>query len=210
MLNTITSIVLLLISGGVIFTYITPKYDEITSLRSKNVELDSALIKAKQVDAMSKELSEKMRELSKDGIDRLERLLPEKFDDLRFAYDLKGVIERNGLKVQGITIDEKPVISNGTQVQANTPPGPSTAPSGNTDARGSSGKYITHKFSFSVSTPYNTFIVFLKDLERSLQFIDITSVALSSGSGSPTSQAGGGASQDNYTYTVEFNTYSLK
>lgn len=208
MFNTITSIALLLISGGVVFTYITPKYHEIIDLRAQSGELDSALLKAKDVENISKELSEKMRSFRKEDIDRLERLLPEKFDDLRFAYDIQGVAQRNGLKVQGITIDDKPVEGGAPSSTQSAPSGPGTGVSER--PRGSNG-YVAHKLSFSVSAPYGTFTTFLKDLERSLQFIDITSISLLQGGGGPTPQTGGRqASQDNYSYTVEFNTYSLK
>lgn len=197
MFNTISSIALLLISGGVAFMYITPKYADIMSLRNNNSELSAALVKAKDIDNISKDLSEKMRSFSKEDLDRLERLLPLKFDELRFVNNLQGIGERNGLKIQGITIADAQVNASGGQPQGTAGDIP-TANKG----------YVTHKFSFNVLAPYGTFIVFLKDLERSLEFADINSVSLAT-SGA-LGQSGKQASSDAYNYQVEFTTYSLK
>ncbi len=199
--NTISSIALLLISIGVAYVYITPKYGDIMNLQSNNSELSAALVKAKDIDNISKDLSEKMRSFPKEDLDRLERLLPLKFDELRFVNDLQGVGERNGLKIQGITITDTPTNASGGQ-QPQQPQGMPNS-SGIT-----TGGYITHKFSFTVSAQYRTFIIFLKDLERSLEFADINSVSLAT-SGA-LGQGGKQASSDTYTYQVEFTTYSLK
>lgn len=202
MFNTIASIALLLISGGVAFMYITPKYTDIMNLRSNDSELSAALVKAKDIDTISKDLSEKMRSFQKENLDRLERLLPLKFDDLRFVNDLQGVGERNGLKIQGITITDAPTNTSGSQPQPQGAPG---------SAKTASKGYVAHKFSFTVSASYKTFIIFLKDLERSLQFADMNSISLAtSGAMSPQGQGGKQAAQDTYTYQVEFTTYSLK
>lgn len=198
MFNTISSIALLLISGGVAFMYITPKYTDIMNLQSNNSELSAALVKAKDISNSSKDLSEKMRALSKDDLERLDRLLPEKFDDLRFVNDLQGVGERNGLKIQGITITDAPSNASGGQSQPSAPDSAKSANKG----------YVAHTFSFTVSASYKTFIVFLKDLERSLEFVDMNSVFLATSGAS--GQGGKQASQDTYTYQVEFTTYSLK
>lgn len=181
--------------------YITPKYTDIMNLRSNDSELSAALAKAKDIDNISKNLSEKMRSFQKENLDRLERLLPLKFDDLRFVNDLQGVGERNGLKIQGITITDAPTNTSGNQPQAGVPGEPKTANKG----------YAAHKFSFTVSASYKTFVIFLKDLERSLQFTDMNSISLSTSGGmSPQGQGGKQASSDTYNYQVEFTTYSLK
>ena len=197
MFNTISSIALLLISGGVAFMYITPKYGAIMSLRSNNSELSAALVKAKDIDNISKDLSEKMRELPPDGLERLERLLPVNFDELRFVNNLQGIGERNGLKIQGIMIADVQMNTSGGQPQGATG-----------DVTATNKGYVTHKFSFTVSAPYGTFIVFLKDLERSLEFADINSVSLATSG--VLGQGGKQASSDTYNYQVEFTTYSLK
>ena len=210
MFNTISSIALLLISGGVAFMYITPKYGTIMGLRSNNSELSAALVKAKDIGNISKDLSEKMRSLSKVDLSRLELLLPEKFDELRFVNDLQGVGERNALNIKEITITETQIGVPGTPIQ---PTRDINEPS--VGAKTMNKGYVTHKFSFTVSASYKTFIIFLKDLERSLQFADINSVSLTTSAtpapGGPASMQGGKqASQDTYTYQVEFITYSLK
>ncbi len=201
MFNTISSIALLLISIGVAFMYITPKYGDIMNLQSNNSELSAALVKAKDIDNISKNLSEKMRSLPKEDLDRLERLLPLKFDELRFVNDLQGAGERNGLKIQGIMITDTPTNASGGQQPQQSP---GTTGGATTPNRG----YITHKFSFTVSAQYKTFIVFLKDLERSLEFTDINSVSLATTG--VLGQGGKQASSDTYNYQVEFTTYSLK
>lgn len=192
MYNTIASIALLLISAGVSFVYIVPQYGTIMDLRSKDAALSQALDQAKDIDSISRDLSEKMRSISKDNIDRLARLLPPQFDELRFVNDLQGVGERSGLAVKDLLITDD-------QMTENQP----AAPVIQSDGKG----YITHKFSFSVSAPYNTFVSFLQDLERSLEFIDITSIRLSA---SPGSAAGKQPVSSSYDYQIEFVTYSLK
>src|SRR3989344_4258239 len=153
MFNTISSIALLLISGGVAFMYITPKYDAIMSLRSNNSELSAAHVKAKDIDNISKDLSEKMRELPPDGLERLERLLPVNFDELRFVNNLQGIGERNGLKIQGIMTED---------VQTNASVGQPQGTAG--DKTAANRGYVTNKISFDVSAPHGPIILFLYDL----------------------------------------------
>lgn len=202
MFNIIIPISLLLISGGIAVMYITPKYDAIKVLRGESTELSNAIKKTEDIDATSKELSEKMRSIPLADMARLERLLPakEKFDELRFVNDLQGVGERSGLSVKDIVVDEKPADA----FQQQTPSGTTGTGSG-TLTNGAAPGYLPHKFSFSVTAPYGRFVNFLKDLERSLEFADITSVSLAN-----SSQAGKQSGGGSYEYKVEFVTYSLK
>lgn len=190
MYNTIASIALLLISAGVAVVYIVPQYGNIVDLRGKDTALAEALNKAKDIDSISRDLSEKMRSISKDNIDRLGRLLPPQFDELRFVNDLQGVGERHSLAIKNLLI---------TADQADNQ---QAAPV--VSAAGGKG-YLTHKFSFSVSASYGNFISFLQDIERSLEFVDITSIKLAASSGD-----GRSPSSSLYDYQIEFVTYSLK
>jgi Tfp pilus assembly protein PilO len=190
MFNTIASIALLLISLGVSVVYIVPQYHDIVDLRGRDAALNEAIAKTQDIDKTSRDLSEKMRSISKENLDRLERLLPAQFDELRFVNDLQGIADRNGLNIKDIKIEDSKSLG-----QQPVTPGVSS-PSG----------YVTHKFSFSVSAPYDTFITFLKSLERSLEFIDITSITLSGSSGSGGKQSTSGS----FDYRVDFVTYSLK
>ncbi|MDO8573032.1 MAG: hypothetical protein Q7S11_04730 [bacterium] len=201
MFNTISSIALLLISGGIAFMFITPKYDDIITLRSNSAELSSALAKAEDIGNISKDLSDAMRSLPREGLEKLERILPLQFDDLRFINDLQGVGERSGLKIQGITTTGIPINVSADNAGAQQLTPGRVAPT--VGATAESTKYVAHKFSFTVVANYDQFIVFLKDLERSLEFIDIDSISLT------TSSAPKGTSEG-YNYQVELTTYSLK
>jgi len=130
-----------------------------------------------------------MRSFSPIDLERLERLLPPTFDELRFVNSMQGVAARNSVSIQNINIDTKLADLGGVTQQG----------AGATSAE----KYLIHEFSISVSATYEVFMRFLKDLERSLQFIDITSINLGQGS----AQQG---SNGSYLYQVEFRTYSLK
>lgn len=191
MFNTITSIALILISIGVMVVYISPKYQEISSLRAQNEELSAAILKTKDIEETSRKLSDTMRSFSKDDLDRLEKLLPQKFDELRFVNSMQGVAARNSVSIQDISIDSKLT-------------GLGVVPTSADGGALSEGGYAIHEFSITVSASYEVFLRFLKDLERSLQFIDITSISLSQGGGGLTGSAG------TYAYKIDFKTYSLK
>ena len=75
-------------------------------------------------------------------------------------------------------------------------------------ASSSSGiSYGVFPMEFSIEGKYNTFISFMKELERNLRIIDVKSISFSS-----SSQAGSknGEGSDIYIYSLKVQTYWLK
>lgn len=191
MFNIAISIATLLISGAIALTFVVPQYREITMLRAKGADLDNALAYAKEIDAISKDLSEKIRAFSADDLARLDRFLPLTFDAPRFAHDLQGIAEKNGVIVREIFMD-------GTSLAGS----PAPARAVRVVSLGAKPGYATHSVKFTATSSYGNFISFLEELERSLQFVDFTSLALRQPS---VSVAAG-----RYDYEIELATYSLK
>lgn len=191
MFNIAISIAILLISGAITLTFIVPQYGEITVLRAKSADLDNAIQYAREIDAISKDLSEKIRAFSADDLARLDRFLPLTFDAPRFAHDLQGIAERNGVIVRDIFME-------GTSLAGS----PAPARAAETPSVRAKPEYVTHSVKFTATSSYGNFISFLKELERSLQFVDFSSVALR--------QPSQGVAAGRYDYEIELATYSLK
>ena len=61
-----------------------------------------------------------------------------------------------------------------------------------------------------MTSTYNNFLNFTKDLENNLRIVDISSVSFSSNSGSTTGSTLGTATTDSYNYDFKIKTYWLK
>lgn len=160
------------------FGYIDPTYTGVKTLLTEKAEYDGALTRSKELQIERDKLLTKFNAMPKSDREMLAKLVPDNIDNVRLIIDLDEMAKKYSMRVRNFRAD--------------------SAEKSDT-LGGSSDPYGTLTLSFTTTASYNTFLAFVKDLERSLRVIDITAVTFSS---SDTNTL--------YDYDVTLKTYWLK
>jgi len=176
-MSNLVSIVLILASIGLFFGYIDPAYTKVKALQAQKSEYDNALNNSKELQAEREKLLTKFNAIDSSDRAMLQKLLPDNIDNIRLVIDIDEMAKSYGMRIRNFKTDateKKDTI------------GKSDSP------------YGTLTMSFSTTAPYNTFLGFLRDLEKSLRVLDVTSIQFAA------------SDSQLYDYTVTLKTYWLK
>jgi len=179
MIRLTLPIIFTLISIGLFFLYIDPVYSDIRLKISERNESD----KSKELREVRDKLLSVYNTFSTNDIDRLEKLLPDNVDNVRLILDIDYIASTYGMRIKNVTINKKDNREVGVI-------GPSNK------------LFESVKLSFSVISPYDNFIQFIKNIEKSLRVVDITEVSLV--------QQGDEINNLIYEYRIGLETYWLK
>ncbi len=166
------------------FMYISPTLADITALSSQKAQFSDILSKSKQLKNQRDAVLTSYNNIAEDDINRLNKIIPDKFDTVLLISDLNALASRYGLVMSNFKVDAPTASVRNTAV-----------------TRQKTDLYKTITVGFSVSGPYDAFVSFLKDAESSLRLMDITSLNIKS-----SSQKGDSSLQ----YTLQLYTYSLR
>lgn len=189
-MSNIISIVLILASIGLFFGYIDPTYSSVSSpsasekelsikeLIAKKADYDRALTNSRDYQEEKQRLLDKYNKIPRANIEKLEKLLPNNIDNVRLVIDIDEIAKNYGMRIRNFAADA----------------------AGKSEVVGRDATpYGTLTLSFSTTASYNTFLAFIRDLERSLRIIDVTSIQFAAGNTS-----------DLYDFNVSIKTYWLK
>ncbi|HYC34579.1 MAG TPA: type 4a pilus biogenesis protein PilO [Candidatus Paceibacterota bacterium] len=157
-MKTIISIILLLGSVGLFFAYTNPKYQEVKVAKVELAELDKALKQSKDILAKRGQLQQKYNSFKEADRQALESLLPDHVDNIKLILDMNNIAATHNLSLKGIKIDEEKKDTSGNQITSKTP-------------------YGSILVSFRVTSSYENFVKFLRDLERSLRIVDVAALS---------------------------------
>ncbi len=205
MLNKFVLSLLLVVSIGLFVVIVDPIYKQNKVLVKEREKLSEALDKARELEAASQELEDKVKSISPEDYERLHRLLPDHVDNVRLILDIDQIANRYGLTIKKLEFSaEKDVQGNKVEV-VETQRSPYARP---VDEGG--GEVATTRvgpveevslqsltFQFTISAPYSQFLLFLRDLEKSLRLVDIVGIKFSSDEA------------DFYDFDVKIATYWL-
>jgi hypothetical protein len=177
-----TPILMIAAAIGLFFLFVNPKFAEVKALQAQGVEYDSAIQRATATVAKKDQLLTKYNSFKPEDITRLRTFLPDTIDTIQLIIDVNAIANTRQSKIESI------------KVTADAPG--KAAIGGVADTR----KHGTAVMDFKVSMTYETFQLFLKDLEQSLRLIDVGSVGFS-----PNTEGG-----NVYDYSVSLKTYYLK
>lgn len=148
---------LIVIAALTFFFYVNPAYKDIQVLQEESKQFDEALDKSKELQKIRDELLLKYNSFSSDDLDRLEKLLPDNVDNVRLVLDLDGIASAHGLSVRDVAIsDVREEESKEVSI---------VGPDRNL--------FNSIRLSFSVTSTYDNFLLFIRDLEESLRIVDI-------------------------------------
>src|SRR5680860_1093026 len=153
----------------------------IRALRERRVELNEAIVKAKELAQRVNELNGQFNSISTEQKDKLDLLLPDDVNNIQLIIDINGIAKRNNLLIKNIKVT--------TDEDKNT----------NYQREASSQEQTLGKMtlSFSFTGSYTVYKNFLIDLASSLRIIDITSTSFSTDD------------KGLYTYNIQLVTYWL-
>lgn len=226
MTKPIISFVILILSIGFTFFYVVPAYNLNKERRSDIESLSKILSTSAEIKTLIEKTKTNLSSIEPSGLSRFEVFLPEKIDAIRFANNIQYIGRKNRIILSDIKVEG---TSNGTL--NNNVSGGAGATQGlvNTISLGakidqaqgtntqspaqgtvSDGKYVATKASFTFVATYETFQLFLDDLEKSLGVIDLTSLSFAPIQDDVAAKKSKTPPPSTYQYTMAVETYSLK
>lgn len=152
MSRIIVSLVFIATAVAIFFVWTNRYLKDIGELNERKNEYDYILERDKEIKSIRDEKIANLKSVSQENLDKLNKLLPSKVENIKLIIDMTDIINRRGLSIKSI------------------------------DAKGSSetgsGEIKTASLDFSVESSYETFLLFLEDMEKSLRLMDIKSLSL--------------------------------
>jgi Tfp pilus assembly protein PilO len=191
-----TALILIILAIGIYFTFTRMKIDELKSIRAVNAEYQKAIDNSAQLLKVRDDVLKAYNSISESDKEHLNKIVPDYVDNVRLIIDVKDdIAARHGLFLRNIRtsspdIPTSQTVASSQGVKAPTTDTSRTAPGGE--------KYGVVTLSFSVTTTYEQFVDFLKDLESSLRILDISKLTLA------------GNDSGTFDFTVELKTYWIK
>ena len=183
---------LIIVSVGMFIFFTNPTYKEVNALSLEVDSFNEALNNSKELQERRNELADKYSSFLPSDITKLEKMLPNNVDNIRLIIEIQNIASQHSLSLKNV---EYNTISK----EQETTEGTSSKNRANIEKE---EDYSPFMLSFSVSGSYNSFLDFLKDLDRNLRIVDITSISFSSGSSNTTDAI--------YDFNFEIRTYWLK
>lgn len=183
-MKTSTAIIILMISVGLFYTFTSPQYQKIGELRMASKTYKNILNNASALSTMRDELLSKYRNIPKQNIESVSKVLPDNVDIVRLTMDFDSIASRYGLSIKSIQVDKNKNGNNSNNAAIIVNP--------------TEQIYDSTIISFSFVSSYDNFRKFMRDIENSLRIVNIKSIDFQS--------------TDNglYQYKVSLETYWLK
>lgn len=171
-------IILFIASLGTFFLYANPTYQTIKAESVQAKTISEANANAVSLRAARGQLLDQMNAISIDDRSRLIKALPDNIENVDLIININNIALLHNMKIKGAKVGEP----NTSDPAA----GPNTS------------KYGTIALSFTVSTTYDEFLSFMKDLEASLRLVDVSNLSFSA------------TDNGKYDFNITLQTYWLK
>ena len=195
-------IILIVIAGAIFFVFTDPILNQLLvvdpqsgtlkggvfPLLSERSDLNTALSNSEKLRTASQSLVDKYNALSETERTGVDKLLPDRIDNVQLVIDVNSIADKYGMTIKNIKIKSEEEV----------------AAASRTTARSSARKPVastlekTANLSFTVTGSYNQLRNFLTDLARSLRLVDVVGLSFSAGD------------QDLYQFNVDLKTYWLE
>ncbi len=183
-MKTSTAIIILMISLGLFYTFTSPQYKKIGDLRTASQTYTNILDNASDLSTKRDELLSKYRNIPKQNIENVTKVLPDNVDIVRLTMDFDSIASRYGLSIKGIQVDKTKSGNNSNNSAIVVNP--------------TEQVYDSTIISFNFVSSYDNFRKFMRDIENSLRIVNIKSIDFQS------------TENGLYQYKVSIETYWLK
>lgn len=194
MLRYLTSFILVGLSIAVFMLFTNDIYSDIQDKKAEQASYEEASVNSRSLEEERDKLTTKYSGISVENLDRIKKFLPDSVDNIRLILELEQIALPYNMVLKDVQYSVAPVETEG---EATITSGQGTA--GN-------NKYGAWDLGFSVTGTYTNFLNFMRDLEKNLRIVDISSIQFSSTSAT----IGGAATSEVYRYTFNIKTYWLK
>jgi len=190
----------LTISIVLFIVVVDPFYNQVSTLRTNIASYNLALNNSTDLQKTQDSLIEKYKSIKQEDKDRLSHFLPNTINNIKFILEIEQIANIHNMQIKNIKFqaEETPATENVNKVGST-----STVSSG-----GPNLPYGTFPIEFTTDADYNTFVLFLKDLELNLRLVDVQSVGFIVPT--PTTKPVAGVDPNIYSYTLKVQTYWLK
>lgn len=180
-MRQIFPIILILAAVGLFFIYTNPQFQTLKANISDQNKIVEANDKAAKLRAVRQSLTDDRKKIAQEDVDKITKMLPDGVENVGLIIDIDNIASKYGMRIRN------------TKVNDGTASGKAVAVAG-PDAK----KNGTISLSFSVTSTYENFIAFLKDLESSQRLVDVTALTFTSNK------------EGRYDFSVTLQTYWLK
>ncbi len=198
MSKIIAPFLFMLVTVGLFFTYIKPAFEALQAFRALDTKVNEVLSKSKAVNSTYNSILEKTLLISKSDMQRLNQLLPEDFDTLRYFLQLDALAFKYGIEVRSFTIP----LDNEKNAEADV---------GNEN--GGDKNIIPVTYSLDCEGSYVDIVPFLDAIEKNLALSDVTSFILKVQESDATEKNEKktivSSGQKTYLFTININTYKF-
>jgi len=195
-----TPIILIGIGTAGFFMFTKPLYKEISILKTQVASYDEALNNSKSLESERDKLTQEYNTIDKNNLTKLEKMLPDSVNNIRLILEIEKLSLQYGMALKDIKYDTK----SQTTGTATTPVIQSNK---NNLAVKDNKDYGAWDLGFSTQGSYFDFLNFIKDLEKNLRIVDITSIEFSSNTGTGLATT---LPSSIYKYNFNIRTYYLK
>lgn len=195
MLRLISSILLIAGAVAMFILFTNPLLDDISTLRSEVGVYNEALGNSKALENERDKLTKIYNSIVPEDLIKLEKLLPENVDNIRLILEIEKIATPHGMVLTDVRYDTFNKKKEEALVQG-----------AGAGAIQQNKGYGVWDLEFSTSATYDNFLNFLKDLEKNLRIVDISSIQFAS-------DLGIGANpnlKEVYKYSFKIKTYWLK
>ena len=209
MSNPIFSISIIILSLGFSFFYVKPEYDAVQTRKNDIVMLGETLQSAGQISSLIDQTNTTLNSIDPQKLSRFSVFLPETTDPLVLANNIQHMALVHGILLGKIAV-EQPDASSQSSTNDGVTITSAPSPAGGVGIVASTAKYVTTKTSFGFTTTNDSFRAFLKDMENSLDIMNITSLTFAPTVSTVSTSKNKGPVAPRYDYSIEIETYSLK
>ncbi len=182
-MKRIMPIIFILGAIALFFFYTNPQYQTLKSHVDDRDKIVEANNKAATLRAVRQKLTDDRKKISQDDADKIKKMLPDGVENVGLIIDIDNIAGIYGMRIRNTRVNDG---STSASKSAAVVAGPD------------SKKYGTISLSFSVTSTYENFIAFLKDLESSERLVDVTALTFTSNK------------DGRYEFNVTLQTYWLK
>jgi len=194
-----TILIIISVAGFLMFTQ--PMYQELNLLRKDVAAYSIALNNSRALDAEQNELIKKQNAINVNDLKRLEKLLPDSVDNIKLILEIEKIASPYGMILQDVKyevlkeeeVDSEifdPRRSNQLKIDNNQ-------------------DYGIWDLEFAVQGTYYDFLNFIKNLEKNLRIVDISSIEFISESKTNTG-LNLNSNNNYYKFKFKIKTYWLK
>ncbi len=209
-MRLIFSISFLIISGALFFVFTDPLYGDVREIKTEVATYTTALSNSTELQKTRDDLINVYKNVTKEDKENLAHFLPATIDNIQLILEVEKIANLYGMPVKDISFDSKG-LEQGVVNSDDTGLKETVVVSEKQPA--DFLPYGVFPMSFTVEGRYDTFITFLKDLEKNLRLVDVKSISFSVPSVSADTKGGAApdlTSSNIYSFTLKIETYWLK